>query len=416
MKFSPAPYSLNNIRFILSWFLLAVANLILSSCNSTSRKENKPEKKKYSIYILGKNHQEYIIQTDDLTKGELKPESDGVELNTQYMDRDVIVKNGYYYHLDRKTATFSKYIKTDNAFFAVAELKIDNFSVENFYWLSPDTLLLTGLDNKDFVDASFYKIAVKNFTIAQTGKLPVPKPPKGYESSSIGVTTILNHQLFLAYTYHKHFGPASYTTSDTIYTVSLSYPSMRVDTVAIDTRSSYPAGINTIQSYSFFTENGDFYFMSCPGIALGNTVKRPTAIFKIKKGESTISKDYFFNISASKINNHAYGIWYIGNGKAIIRSERKDLYKDFSEHAFAAQFEFYLLDLTKQSVTKLNLPLDKGTRREAVIVEKDTVYISINSSTVGNYIWLYDIRSGKLKKGLKLSGDTDYIYRIDKNF
>lgn len=399
-------------NFIQPIFIFLVFTTI-TGCNQEKTETNEYEK--YSIYILGKDGKEYLIQTNYLNSGELKPEREGIEVDRKLFGREQIVKGGYYYRLNKKLNRFSKYIKTKSDLKEVAALEIKDFSIENFCWLGADTLLLTGLDNKTFTNASYYKISVKDFKILSNGSLPIPLPVNGYKSTSLGITKLIKDKLLIAYTYHKHLGPASYSTSDTIYLASLSSKYMTLSELRKDTRSSYPGGINTIQSYSFDTENGDFYFMSCPGIALGNMVHIPTGIFRIKNGETNLDKDYFFNISNSKINNHAYGIWYLTDNKAIIRSERKDLYKDFSDHAATAHFEFYILDLLQKTVTKLNLPLDKGTRRECVIVEGDTAYIAVNSTAEGNFIWLYDIKTGSLKKGLQLSGDTDYIYRIDKN-
>lgn len=393
---------------------LALVLLILCGCGSKTDSDQ-AEKKKYSIYILGNEHREYIIQTDDFTTGNFKPETDGVKLNTDLIDRDVVIRDGFYYHHNSKKHLLSKYIKTANALTEVANLEIKNFRVENYYWIARDTLLLTGLDQKTFTNSWYYKIAVGNLKIAQSGLLPIPTPKKGFTSTSIGLTTMLDGKLFLGYTYHKQLDAYDYTTSDTCYVASLSYPQLKTINTDKDTRSTYPGGDNTIQNYSFNDEAGNFYYMTCPGIALGNRPDLPTGIFKINKGMDKVDRDYFFNISAA-IGNHAYGMWYIGNNKAIIRCERKDLYKDLNDHWSVAHFEFYVLDLISKTTEKLNLPLDRGTRRECVITEGDKVYIAINSQTDGNYIWCYNQATKSLTKGLQLSGDTDYIYRIDKNF
>lgn len=182
-----------------------------------------------------------------------------------------------------------------------------------------------------------------------------------------------------------------------------------------EVRSTYPAGVNTVQHNEFTDEHGDFYFMSCPGIAMGNRTDLPTAIFRIKANSNLVDPNYLFNLSSSKIANHAYGLWYIGNGQAIVRSERKDLYKGLSDHYSTPHFEFYLLDIAKQRVIKkLALPLDKGTRKEAVLVKGDTVYIAVNSATEGNYIWNYNVKTGKLSKGLQIGGVAAFIVRLDK--
>ena len=107
-------------------------------------------------------------------------------------------------------------------------------------------------------------------------------------------------------------------------------------------------------------------------------------------------------------------MWSLGHQQVIVRAERKDLFTGLGDHYSKAHFEFYVADLAHHTLRKLDLPLDKGTRRECVIVKDDIAYISLNSSTEGNFIWQYNIRTGTLKKGLQLAGDTDFILRIDR--
>lgn len=375
---------------------------------------NDSANKKYSLYILGKNGNEYLLQTNSLDSGVLLPEHDGADISTKEISRAVIVKNGYYYHLNRKKATFVKYKLVNGALVESASLPLVDFSIENFYWKSIDTLLLTGLNATDFSQVRYAIINTANMKQISAGDMEIPRPIGRFDNMSIGFVEPRKASLLVGYTYHQQLNTADYTTSDTTYVTELSYPEMKAIKTSKDTRSTYPGGINTIQPYSFNDEQHNYYFMTCPGIALGNRPELPTGIMRIKANEATPDKNYFFNISASIIHNHAYGMWYLGHNKAIIRSERKDLFKGIGDHYSTAHFEFYVLDLNSQDIQKLALPLDKGTRRECVIIDKDIAYISVNSSTSGNFIWLYNIKTGSLKKGLELAGNTDFIMRIDK--
>jgi len=393
--------------------LLTIAVLLLSCQPKDPAKKARPQK--YSIYILGKDNHEYLLETSDLSSGTLYPEKTGVPISEEQMDRDIIVKDGYYYHLNYKTASFSKYTVQSDVLTETDSLQIKNFSIENFYWVSKDTLLLTGLNYNKYNRLRYALVNANTMKLIASGDTEIAVPSGKFSSMSIGLTEKRGDQLLIAYTYHKELSPSSYTTCDTTFLSTLSYPEMQLLNTSKELRSTYPGGTNTIQSYTFHDEQKDFYFMTCPGIALGNRPDLPTAIFKIKADENQIDQDYFFNISASEIQNHAYGMWYLGNGNAIIRAERKDLYKGISDHHSTAHFEFYLLDIKKKTVIKkLDLPLDKGTRRECVLVENGIAYISVNSSKEGNDIWIYDIKNGTLKKGLHLSGNTDFIMRIDK--
>lgn len=372
------------------------------------------KKKRYSFYVLAKDGREYLLEHDELDKGELAPANDGILLNGNHMDRDVIVKAGNYYHLNRKTSLFSKAKIVDKKLQSQANISLKDFSIENFNWIGKDTLLLTGLNISGYNQTRFFLVDTKAMKVIRQGDMEIPKPFGKFTTLSIGLVEKEGGHLNIAYTYHINKGVSDYITSDTMYVSALSYPEMKLLKTDKDVRSTYPGGINTIQSYSFIDANKDNYFMTCPGIALGNRPEIPTGVFRIKSGSCEIDKTYFFNISGSKINNHAYGMWPLGNGKVIVRSERKDLFKGLGDHYSTAHFEFYVLDLKTKDITRLNLPLDKGTRRECVLVEGDTAYIAVNSNKAGNFIWLYNIKTGSLKKGLQLGGDTDFILRMDK--
>lgn len=400
-----------NLPRIIRFFIPVIFACCMLGCGD---KRTDQKDAKYSLYILAKDGREYMLTTNALDSGLLKPETQGILLDQKDMDRDVFVKGGFFYHLNRKTSRFSKF-KLENGKLVVAGfLDIKDFSIENFNWIGKDSLLLTGLNLSGYNHTKYTFINTAKMEVIAKGDMQIPAPSGKFTTLSIGFVEKKANALLVGYTYHVTQNVSNYLTSDTLYVSELTYPEMKLLNTQKDTRSTYPGGINTIQSYNFKDDHGDYYFQSCPGIALGNRTELPTGVFKIKAGEKKINQDYFFNISASKVQNHAYGMWYLGGNKAIIRSERKDLFKGLGDHYSTAHFEFYVLDLQTQSVTKLNLPLDKGTRRECVIVEGDTAYIAVNSTKEGNYIWLYNIKTGTLKKGLQLGGDTDFIMRIDR--
>ena len=404
-----------SVKKVILLLTSATLSLFLYSCSQQPETSNMLAGKNYSMYILGKDGKEYIVETNSLDSGKILPEQQGAMLDAKAMDRDIIVKDGSYYHLNRKKAKLSKYNVQKDSLHTVASIPLKDFSIENYLWVGKDSLLLTGLDIKGFKQAKYVLIETGKMDLLSSGSLAIPQPSGKLTSMSIGFVELRKKHLFVGYTYHQQLSSSNYTTSDTTYIAELGYPQMNLLKIDKDTRSTYPGGINTVQSYSFNDEHNNYYFMSCPGIALGNRPDLPSGIFRIKAGDESLDKDYFINISSSLINNHAYGMWYIGNNKAIIRSERKDLFKGLGDHYSTAHFEFYLIDLAAARVIKkLNLPLDKGTRRECIIVKDNMAYIAVNSSTQGNFIWIYNPKTDDLKKGLELAGNTDFIMRIDK--
>lgn len=418
LTYKPITFRPENMHQSAKYAVLGITALLfislLFSCKERSSGTGSDTKKKYAIYILGKDAKEYMLETNELDSGILYPEKAGAALDEKSIDRDMIVRDGFYYRINRRKASFLKYKVEDGRFSQAASAPLEDFAADNFYWISKDTLLLTGLNAQDFTQAKYALIQTTEMKVLVVGSLAIPAPSGKYTSISTGFTELKGHKLLIGYTYHQKLSSYDYTTSDTTYVASFSYPELKKLATEKDIRSTYPGGTNLVQPYTFNDEKGDYYFMTCPGIALGNRADLPTGIFRIKAGESQPDKGYFFNISASLIHNHGYGIWYLGGNQAIIRTERKDLFKGLNDHYSTAHFEFYLLDLSGKVLKKLALPLDKGTRRACIIVKGDTAYIAVNSTKEGNYIWLYNIKTGALKKGVQLAGDTDFIMRIDE--
>lgn len=397
---------------ILRFFLLFI--VCLGSCNKKESENGKAgSEKRYSIYVMMKNDKEYIVQVDSLNSGTIDPELLGAKVIPARLHYDLIVRDGHYYRLDWKTGTFIKYRIADNIFTEERSLPLNGFSaIENYNWISQDSLLLIGYDQKS-LKIRYAKIQVKEMN-ALEGTMQIPPPSGAFNWMSIGFSKFTNGKLLIGYTYHITNNFQSYTTSDTTYVAVLSYSGMKSIRTIKDIRSAYPGGVNTRQPHSFTDEKGDFYFITCPGIALGNNPNKPTGIYRIRESEEVLDPNYFFNISTSSIQNNGYGFWYIGNGKAIVRTETKGLFTGMKDHYKVAQFNFYVLDLVTKSTTKLDLPLDKGTARQCVLVEQGLVYITINSDSAGNYVWIYNPKTGNLRKGLNFGKDVDYILRLDR--
>jgi len=385
--------------------------LIVFFIGCSSRDQSNSISNNYSLYIMNKNLGNTIVTTNSIDSGTINILKDGIDLPTRYFDRSIIVHNDFFYHI--KSGKFIKFEMQENALTEIAAIPMSNQHIENMNWQGKDTLLLFTLDNKTYSKLHYYKIDVKKFEILQKEEIHLPVAPSKFPIVSIGFSTLHQNNLILGYTYNKVINETDFTTIDTMYFATLDPQTLKIKSIQKDNRSTYPGGVNTVQSYSFHDERGNFYFMSCPGIALGNNLSKPTAIFRIPNNTTTVDSSYFFNLTATN-QNHAYGMWYLGNNEAIIRSERKDLYNDFSDHHSTYQFEYYVIDLLKQTATKLTLPYDKGTRKESVLVENDKAYITIDDKDDNHQVWIYNIQTKKISTGLKLDKETDFIVRIDK--
>ncbi|WP_238387717.1 hypothetical protein [Pararcticibacter amylolyticus] len=363
---------------------------------------------------MSKDQKQYLWQTDSLDAGAANPIEKGVLLDHPpriwyYM----LVKNGYYYYVDPKTEYFIRGRIEDSRFERLDSVHLKGFSYpDNALFINADTVFLVnhsvGRNPKRYA-----KVNVRDMSVV-TDQLPLPPPRALFDNMSVGFELWRGNQLWMGYTYHFNNEERGYGSSDTVYIARMSYPEMKLLNIEKDPRSTYPGNVNTAQQNTFVDEKGDFYFLSCPGIARGANPDQPTAIYRIKANEQQLDRAWFFNISQSPIQNHAYGLWYLGNHKALVRSERKDLFRTYEEHYLLAHIEYHEVNLLTREVHKLNLPLDRGSSRTCVLIRNERAYITINDGKGNNDVWIYRPQDRSLTKGLHLEGNIDYIFRLEK--
>lgn len=393
----------------LTLLLTILLIIVLIGCKTDSN--NKNTTGKYSLYTMNKDLGNSIVTSNMLDRGKLNLSKNGIDIPTQQFDRSIMIKDKHFYFL--REGKFRKYILEQTGLKQIAQLDMPDQHIENMNWIDDDNLLLFTSDNKTNRQLWIYKIFVKDLRIDQQQEIKLPPSRSDFSLLSIGFSTIHQHHLVVGYTFNKVINETDFTTVDTMYVATLDQSTLQISKIQKDVRSAYPGGVNTVQSYSFHDEDGNYYFMSCPGIALGNTPSKPTAIFRIDSNSTRINPEYFFNITA-KTHNHAYGMWYLGNNHAMIRSERRDRYTDFSDHHSTYQFEYYVVDLIAQTAKKLDLPFDKGTRKESVLVENGKAYIAIDDVNDQHRVWIYDIASAEISIGITLDQATEFILRIDR--
>ncbi|RZF61527.1 DUF4374 domain-containing protein [Sphingobacterium corticibacterium] len=396
---------------IIVFFSMLYGLMSLTSCQSPQN-TGKPA---YSMFFMTTDERQFIWQTDQVDSGIIDPTKQGVILDRPariwyYM----LVQNGFYYFVDSKTEYLIKGKITDNQFLRLDSVYLEGFSYPDNACFLDDNQLLIVNHSVGRKKKSYAKIDVRDMQV-HIGELAIEAPQGVFDNMSVGFVYRRESQLWMGYTYHYTNSKMGYGSADTVYVARFSYPDMKLLSVDKDARSTYPGNVNTAQQNTFEDEDGNFYFMSAPGIVRGANPKQPTAIYRIKKGENHLDSAYFYNISDSPIQNHAYGMWYLGDNKALVRSERKDLFNDYKEHYLLPHIEFYEIDLLDRAhVSKLDLPLDRGSSRTCVLLEDEIAYITINDGEGNNDVWLYRSKEQTLEKGLHIAGEIDYIFRIDR--
>ncbi len=346
----------------------------------------------------------YIAGIQSLTGGTVSLKGNGAEMTGKVYAQDVIQRDGFYYHANAGSGRLGKYHVENGSLLIDKEIPFSWLNWSSYTWVDHNTLVIFGDGNNE---ARYAVVKVDKMTI-KTGKLNLEKIPAGFDAYTIGFAEYRNNKLFLGY----GFGSTDYTNYPNMpvyqraYVAVIDYSTMAVEKSLSDTRTTGLGGPNVYAPSSFVDETGDLYFISDPVNVYD--YKSPSAMYRIKNGSTEIDPTYFFNFSAVANNEMVPAMWYIGNGKAIVRSR-------IAGQSIDADHYFCVVDVkTGALIKKLNLPADKGERMvNAVIVEDGKAFIAVNAADK-DYIWQYDPATDQLTKGVEFVGGIDYILRIEK--
>lgn len=387
-------------------FLFAFLLILISGCRKRNDSNVELGTKYSAILCVGSwpNTAYYIAGIPSLTSGTVSLKGNGAEMTGKVYAQDVIQRDGFYYHANFSKGRLGKYHVENGTLVIDKEIPFAWLSWSSYAWIDDNTFVIFGDGNGE---GRYAVVKVDKMTIT-TGKLALQTIPAGFQIYNFGFAEYRNNKLYLGY----GFGSNDWSKYPNmpVYQKSLvaviDYHTMAVEKSLEDTRTTGLGGSKVYAPSSFVDDNNDLYFISDPVNVYD--YKSPSLMYRIKSGTTEIDPSYLFNYSNSANNEMAAAMWYIGNGKAIVRSR-------IAGESIDADHYYRIIDVkTGAMIKKLDLPADKGERMvNAVIVEDGRAFIAVNSVD-RDYIWQYDPTTDKLSKGVEFIGGIDYILRIEK--
>lgn len=396
-------------RLINSTVKLIITTILLFSISGCEKRNigNVEEGSKYSaILCVGSwpNTAYYITSIPSLTSGTISLKGNGAEMTGKVYAQDVIQRDGFYYHANAGSGRLGKYHVENGVLLIDKEIPFSWLNWSSYAWADNNTLVIFG-DGKG--EARYAIIKVDKMTI-KTGKLTLNTIPTGFQIYNFGFAEYRANKLYLGY----GFGSNDWTNYPNMpvyaksFVAVIDYATMNVEKTLEETRSNGLGGSGVYAPSSFIDENNDIYFISDPVNIYD--YKSPSAMYRIKNGSTEIDPSYYFNFSAVANKETTAAMWYIGNGKAIVRSR-------IAGQSIDADHYYCLIDVQSgRLIKKMDLPTDKGERMvNAVIVEDGKAFIAVNAVD-RDYIWEYNPVTDQLTKGVEFVGGIDYILRIEK--
>lgn len=399
------------LNFSVKTTLITLLAFALNACSSSNDTPTPQEPGTYSaVLAVGSwpNIAYYIADIPSLTSGTISLQGNGAEMTGKVYAQDIIQRNGFYYHANFGSGRLGKYHVANGAVVVDKEVPFTYLNWSSYAWADDQTLVIFGTGDTGGKDEGRYAVInVADMTVT-TGKLDLKAFPTGFNTYSMGFAEYRAGKLFLGYS----FGSNDFSTYPTMPVYQqmnvavINYATMTVESTISDSRSTNPGGPTVYAPSSFQDENGDIYFMTDP--VANYDYKSPSAVYRIKSGTTTLDQSYYFDFSSKVNNGMGAAMWYIGNGKAIVRTR-------VAGQSIDADHSFSVIDVKNGSFIKtLALPVDKGERMvQAVVTDNGKAYIAVNAAEK-DYIWEYNEATDKLTQGAEFAGGINYILRLEK--
>lgn len=358
-----------------------------------------------------------VKSVKSLESGELDFTGSGVDLSEKLYPH-FAVKGKYYYQVS-KDGRFGKYQITNNNLVTVSEIPFTVLQQRKYTqaWIDDKTLLMIGASGES--DKMLWvKVDVEAMKELGNGELALPAPPQGQVFNTSGMSAYRKSDNTVLYTFVYDKSKAAGTKPrDEFYMAFVNAADMSVKKIVTEDRAEMMASAafgELRQDKSFFDENGDYY-IACNSIMVpdeGGTTAQHGALLRVKKGAMDFDKTYNgYPHTRGKINT----INYLNNGKALLYMQ-DPMYTtnttDWNSSSNPFMFYYIVLDLKTSAVTDLKeIPFNNASFSQMVAVVGKKAYIGANPKEGKSSVYIYDIATGGLTKGLTLA-DGFLIDRI----
>ena len=206
----------------------------------------------------------------------------------------------------------------------------------------------------------------------------------------------LTHRDDFVYMGVNYQTPTFTNLGDSVYVAVINRKTDKVEKLIADGRSSMIWSGNSDNGFSakslILDENKDIYV-----VGTSNKSKVPSGVLRIKNGQTTFDKDYFFDLSKT-VGSNCYGLFYYGNGKAFTLKSEDPINYPFDD-AKNAGYKYHKIDLlnrTSQGDLSASIP---NVSSSSIVKKWDnsTLYFSVPTPT-SHAMYSFNIASGAVKK------------------
>ena len=331
----------------------------------------------------------------------------GAEINTDYT-METIIRGKYYYQVPNSEDRFVKLQFKDNKMQVVQAqpFKENTYNKRQYThaWTADNQLIIMAA-NGDKNAIVWTKLNTDDMTIASEGTLSI-NVADGWESfTTSGVLAYRENDNKLFYFYYNKKGTGRKATNEEKFHVAV----INAETMAVEQDNQCPFAAEMagsaygelLQQTTFFDEAGNLYIAAFSDTSIGEEGK----LLRIKKGEFNIDADFngFPNSDGKLLTTQ-----YLGNGKLFCYSRHDDEALGTAIDSYAHYYSVVDMNAgtrTRMSFGGTEIPYSSGrfSQRSAFDPNENKVYFGVNTETAQPQIYVYDVKTGDVSEGIKVS-------------
>lgn len=420
---------MKKINFFVALGCAALAGCLLQSCGDDDNGKDiggeVVSDVHYDIWVtLGGNggmgsNKTQLVQSvnglEDNTKT-IQFQNAGVDV-TAKLFQESIIKGGYYYQLPKEKDRFGKYKIENGTIQTVAETRFaKNTYKDRRYthaWTKDNELVVMAANGKAD-EVLWTKFDAHTMKIIAEGDLGLQSLTGFSKFSTSGLLRYRKSDDKLIYAFQDKNNAKSF------YVAFINAQTMKVEKFVEEKRAEQMAGTayGELLQHKMFFDNQDNLYIACNS-QIPNSEK-PTCQFgrllRINNKAMEFDKNYEgFRIGEGKLVT----VDYLGNNKALIYvqdpkhtgcSDDNAKYKGWGNDY---NCYYALLDLTTDKVEELVhdgkvLPYSSGTFSQRSFILNGKAYIGVNPKGAAPVVYVYDIRTGKMNKGVSIQEGYDF--------
>lgn len=416
--------------------LATAALLSLASCSSEPVPAPQTGTIHYDVWVplskaTGQQDESYVVhRAETLTEGALKMEGTGADITGQ-LTPETILRGQYYYQVNE----YNRFVKAEITPTGIRILK----QIPSAYfkkgkyahaWLDDRTLVLAGADGEG-KKVLWVKYDVEAMKEIASGTLELPAPPEGMTFTSSGLLGYRAEDGKLLYSFHYKKKGMTASPLKKFEMAFVDAKTMKVEKLVSEDRAEMMAGTvfgELRQNKTFFDEKGNYY-IACNSVlpgektasGRGTTTAQHGALLRINAGETDFDKSYngYTKNSRGEVRGKIVTVDYLGDNKALLymqdpkfaRPDEEPVWDTKSDKKWV--FYWIVLDLTTGEQKWLDkIPFSNGNFSQLALVKGSEVYIANNSQNENSCVYIYNWKTGDLKKGLTFADKGATMDRI----